>query len=65
MYSNQTVGGWSSEGILQDSNLELPVECKTMHLTSFAVLVSTAEMKVHNYLIVSSYVHACIATIFT
>jgi len=48
MYSNQTLGGWSSEGILQDSDLEFPVKCNTTHLTSFAVLVSTAEMKVHN-----------------
>ena len=48
--SNQTVGGWSSEGILQANNLDFPVECKTTHLTSFAMLVrtSTPEMKVCN-----------------
>lgn len=44
--SNQTVGGWSREGILQDTTPGLPVLCTTSHLTSFAVLVSTAEMKV-------------------
>ena len=46
LYSNQTIGGWSSEGIVQDSSSDLPVECTTTHLTSFAVLVSTAKMKV-------------------
>ena len=46
VYSNQTVGGWSSEGIKQSSNPGLPVLCNTTHLTSFAVLVSTAETKV-------------------
>jgi len=39
-YSNQPKGGWSSEGIIQDSDPILPVFCKSTHLTSFAVLVS-------------------------
>ena len=46
LHRNQTIGGWSSEGIIQSSNPGLPVVCNTTHLTSFAVLVSTANMKV-------------------
>ena len=38
--SNQTIGGWSSEGIIQDSDPNLPVLCNTTHLTSFSILVS-------------------------
>jgi len=43
MYSNQTVGGWSSTGIIQDADPGLPITCNTTHLTSFSVLVTTEE----------------------
>ena len=36
----QTKGGWSTEGIRQESDTSLPVLCSTTHLTSFSVLVS-------------------------
>ena len=38
--SNQTKGGWSNEGIKQDSDPTVSVSCNSTHLTSFAVLVS-------------------------
>ena len=41
MFSNQSTGGWSTEGIIQDNNPTLPVLCNTTHLTSFCILVST------------------------
>ncbi|XP_065894114.1 uncharacterized protein [Dysidea avara] len=41
--NNQTVGGWSTEGIIQDSSPGLPVLCNTTHLTSFTVLVSSEK----------------------
>ena len=44
--SNQSTGGWSAEGIIQDNDLTLPVLCRTTHLTSFCVLVSTEEFEV-------------------
>ena len=34
------MGGWSDEGIIQDSDPSSPVMCNSTHLTSFAVLVS-------------------------
>ena len=34
------MGGWSNEGIIQDSDPTSPVMCNSTHLTSFAVLVS-------------------------
>ena len=37
-YSSQDAGGWSTEGIIQDTDPVLPVLCKTTHLTSFSVL---------------------------
>jgi len=40
VHSNQTKGGWSTEGIRQESDTSLPVLCSTTHLTSFSVLVS-------------------------
>lgn len=39
-YRNQTTGGWSNEGIIQDDDPRSPVMCNSTHLTSFAVLVS-------------------------
>ena len=39
--SLQATGGWSSEGIIQDSDPRSPIMCKSTHLTSFAILVST------------------------
>ena len=39
--SNEGRGGWSSDGIIQDSDPSLPVVCNTTHLTSFSVLVTT------------------------
>ena len=41
--SSEATGGWSSDGIIQDSDPSLPVVCKTTHLTSFSVLVTTEE----------------------
>ena len=46
MFSNQSTGGWSTEGIIQDNNPTLPVLCNTTHLTSFCILVSTEVNKV-------------------
>ncbi|XP_065915845.1 adhesion G protein-coupled receptor L4-like isoform X2 [Dysidea avara] len=40
--SNDT-GGWSSDGIIQDNNPSPPVICRATHLTSFSVLVSSAD----------------------
>ena len=39
-YSNRSGGGWSTRGIIQDSDPRSPVVCNSTHLTSFAVLVS-------------------------
>ena len=39
-YRNQTTGGWSNEGIIQDDDPRSPVMCNSTHLTTFAVLVS-------------------------
>lgn len=39
-YSDETTGGWSNEGIIQDSDPRSPIMCSSTHLTSFAVLVS-------------------------
>ena len=39
--SLQGTGGWSNEGIIQDSDARSPVMCNSTHLTSFAVLVSS------------------------
>ena len=47
--SNQSTGGWSTEGIIQDNDPTLPVLCHTTHLTSFCVLVSTEEFEVRTY----------------
>jgi len=44
--SNQSTGGWSTEGIIQDNDPTLPVLCSTTHLTSFCVLVSAEEFEV-------------------
>ena len=44
--SNQSIGGWSTEGIVQDNDPTLPVLCHATHLTSFCVLVSTEEFEV-------------------
>lgn len=41
--SNRSVGGWSSEGIIQDTDLDVPIVCNSTHLTSFSVLVSTEQ----------------------
>ena len=41
--SSEAAGGWSSDGIIQDNDPSLPVVCKTTHLTSFSVLVTTEE----------------------
>ena len=49
LHSGQTVGGWSSEGIIQDSSPGLPVLCNSTHLTSFAVLVSSEKGRVRKY----------------
>lgn len=40
-YSNKTIGGWSSAGIIQDGDPGLPITCNSTHLTSFSVLVTT------------------------
>ncbi|XP_065913574.1 adhesion G protein-coupled receptor L4-like isoform X2 [Dysidea avara] len=37
--NDQTRGGWSSEGIIQDDDDTLPVLCYATHLTSFSVLI--------------------------
>ena len=42
-YSNRTGGGWSTRGIIQDSDPRSPVVCNSTHLTSFAVLVSASS----------------------
>ena len=44
--SNQSKGGWSTEGIIQDNDPTLPVLCSATHLTSFCVLVSAEEFEV-------------------
>ena len=41
--SNRRVGGWSSEGIIQDTDPDVPIICNSTHLTSFSVLVSTEQ----------------------
>ena len=41
--SSEAIGGWSSDGIIQDNDPSLPVVCNTTHLTSFSVLVTTEE----------------------
>jgi len=41
--SNDATGGWSSDGIIQDNNPNPPVVCRATHLTSFSVLVSSAD----------------------
>lgn len=46
MFSNQSRGGWSTEGIIQDNDDSLPILCNTTHLTSFCILVSTEEAEV-------------------
>ena len=55
--SNQTTGGWSSDGIIQDIDNEPTVLCNTTHLTSFSVLVSYKMEK-------SSEVHKSMCTYF-
>ena len=42
-YSNRSGGGWSTKGIIQDSDPRSPVVCNSTHLTSFAVLVSASS----------------------
>ena len=57
-HSNQTRGGWSIEGIIQDGDPSPPaVICNSTHLTSFSVLVSASSeaaevyySMLHNYL---------------
>jgi len=51
-YSGEAIGGWSSEGIIQDSSPGLPVLCNTTHLTSFAILVSSGGSDVSCYICV-------------
>jgi len=47
VYSGQSRGGWSSEGIIQDDDNNLPILCNSTHLTSFSVLISeTTEQTV-------------------
>ena len=46
IFSNRSMGGWSTEGIIQDNDPALPVLCNTTHLTSFCILVSTEETQV-------------------
>ena len=46
IFSNQSTGGWSTEGIIQDNDASLPILCNTTHLTSFCILVSTREAEV-------------------
>ena len=46
LHSGQTIGGWSTDGIMLDSSPGLPVLCNTTHLTSFAVLVSAGGSEV-------------------
>ena len=40
-HRNQSKGGWSIKGIIQDDNPDTKVSCVSTHLTSFSVLVST------------------------
>ena len=43
-HSNQTRGGWSMDGIIQDDDPSPPaVICNSTHLTSFSVLVSASS----------------------
>ncbi|XP_065895640.1 adhesion G protein-coupled receptor L4-like [Dysidea avara] len=54
--NGQTVGGWSTDGIIQDSSPGLPVLCNTTHLTSFAVLVSAGGSEGSLSLRIVSYI---------
>ncbi|XP_065895642.1 uncharacterized protein [Dysidea avara] len=56
MNGGKTVGGWSTDGIIQDSSPGLPVLCNTTHLTSFAVLVSSGGSEGSLSLRIVSYI---------
>jgi len=43
IHSNQTTGGWSSVGIVQDNNPGPSVQCIATHITSFAILVGYSD----------------------
>ena len=53
--SSKVAGGWSSAGIIQDSDPGVPIVCNTTHLTSFSVLVTTEE---------PAEVHVCNSALF-
>ena len=46
IHSNEQVGGWSTDGIIQDADRKLPVLCSSTHLTSFCVLVGSESVQV-------------------
>ena len=43
MGSNGDTGQWSSDGIIQDDDPTPPVICRSSHLTSFSVLVTSVD----------------------
>ena len=45
-FSNEQVGGWSTDGIMQDEDNRIPVLCNSKHLTSFCVLVGSESTQV-------------------
>ena len=45
-FSNEQVGGWSTDGIIQDKDKRIPVLCNSTHLTSFCVLVGSESAQV-------------------
>ena len=52
MHRNQSKGGWSNKGIMQDDNPDTKISCFSTHLTSFSVLVGAKaepDHKVHTY----------------